>query len=92
MQCAGCHGDTYGVFSDVPTQLLNVARIPGLRFVEPFDPQGSYLWHKLAGTHREVGGTGGRMPQGGPFLTEAELDLMELWILQGAAPLDEFVD
>lgn len=91
LQCRGCHGNTYGVSSVNPTQLLAFSRdVPRMRFVEPFDPDSSYLWHKLAGTHTrpDVGGRGNRMPQGGPFLTAAELDRFELWILQGAAPLE----
>jgi cytochrome c553 len=53
--------------------------------VAPGDPEGSYLWHKLQGTHREVGGSGTPMPQIGT-LSEEELASIEAWIAGGAAP------
>ncbi len=57
--------------------------VRGMDYVEPGDPQGSYLWHKLAGTHTDVGGGGGRMPSSSG-LPESTLDIIEEWILEGA--------
>lgn len=53
--------------------------------VAPSDPEGSYLWRKLQGTHREVGGSGTAMPQIG-MLSDEELASIEAWIAGGAAP------
>ena len=55
------------------------------RLVRPWLPANSYLWRKLEGTHLDAGvlGEGGRMPQGGA-LNDAELHLVESWILEGA--------
>lgn len=55
-----------------------------LDYVEPGDPCASYLYHKLAGSQLEVGGTGGQMPLGGE-LTEAELATVTNWIKNNAA-------
>ncbi|MEM7234297.1 MAG: hypothetical protein AAF517_19115, partial [Planctomycetota bacterium] len=54
--------------------------------VWPFFPERSYLFHKLRGTHLQddIGGSGDRMPQGGGFLGDERLRLIESWILQGA--------
>lgn len=52
--------------------------------VLPGRPSQSYLWHKMAGTQAAVGGSGDRMPQGGPFLSDADMDAIRAWILEGA--------
>lgn len=52
--------------------------------VAPGDSQASYLLHKLLGTQNTVGGSGERMPFGGPYLPDAEIDLIRDWIDQGA--------
>ena len=62
------------------------AQQDALALVEPGEPELSYLWHKLAGTHLEVGGEGERMPKGGEPLTVAQIDLVRAWIELGAEP------
>jgi hypothetical protein len=52
--------------------------------VLPGRPSQSYLWHKMSGTQADVGGSGDRMPQGGPFLSPDEMDAIRAWILEGA--------
>lgn len=54
----------------------------GLRYVEPFRPDQSYLWWKLNGL---PGIQGAAMPLVGS-LTQDELDTIEAWILDGAEP------
>lgn len=49
------------------------------------NPDKSYLWHKLNGTQLDVGGSGTRMPVSSP-LDASELDVIEHWIMDGAAP------
>jgi hypothetical protein len=67
-------------------QLVGVAaEQTDLDRVTPNDLEASYLWHKLQGTHMDVGGTGTRMPATGP-LPDEELELVRAWILQGALP------
>lgn len=56
---------------------------PLLRVV-PGRPSQSYLWHKIAGTQATVGGSGERMPQGGPYLPQDAADAVRAWILEGA--------
>ena len=46
----------------------------------PNDPANSYLYRKIAG----AGITGDRMPQGGPYLTDAQTKLVRDWIRRGA--------
>ncbi len=56
-----------------------------LNFIEPGDPEMSYLWHKLNGTQSEVGGYGNDMPMGMlTRLTPQEIETIEAWILAGA--------
>ena len=61
----------------------NQAFPPKLR-VAPGDPNDSYLIHKLEGT--DPGLFGSRMPFGGPYLSQAEIDVIRQWILDGAEP------
>src|SRR5690606_34287913 len=49
-------------------------------YVDPFDPDLSYLFNKVEGT-----GIGSRMPLNAPPLTQEQLDAIRRWILEGAA-------
>ena len=57
-----------------------------LKKVAPGDVDGSYLWHKLAGTHVDVGGSGDQMPKGAAPLSGDQIDLVAQWIGEGALP------
>ena len=48
------------------------------------DPEASYLLYKLKGTHRQVGGTGLRMPMHQPPLSASLITQFETWITAGA--------
>jgi MFS family permease len=65
------NANTVGVASIEMPQLLRVA---------PSDPSNSYLYRKITG----AGITGDRMPQGGPYLTDAQIKLVRDWIRRGA--------
>jgi hypothetical protein len=65
------YANTVGVPSTEMPQLLRVA---------PSDPTNSYLYRKITG----AGITGDRMPQGGPYLTDAQMKLVRDWIRRGA--------
>jgi hypothetical protein len=54
---------------------------PTLQRVKPGDPASSYLISKLEGVN--IGNTN-RMPLGGPFLDQATIDSVKVWIAQGA--------
>jgi hypothetical protein len=54
--------------------------MPSLLRIAPSDPANSYLYRKVIGS----GITGDRMPQGGPFLTDAQIKLIRDWIRRGA--------
>ncbi len=54
--------------------------MPQLRRVQPGDHTNSYLYRKITG----VGITGDRMPQGGPYLNDAQIKLVRDWIRRGA--------
>ncbi len=58
--------------------------------IEPFDPDNSYLLHKLRGTQASVGGSGQRMPRGGPFLSAATINTIEDWVLAGAPETNDW--
>lgn len=62
--------------------LVNVASVQvALNRVTPGDAENSYLIHKLDG---RSGIVGDRMPTNGPFLTTAQVDIIEQWINDGA--------
>ncbi|HEY2090391.1 MAG TPA: hypothetical protein VGJ81_00750 [Thermoanaerobaculia bacterium] len=84
----GCH-DLIGRQSDQVltasqsyNQIVNhpSVEMPSLSRVTPLDPAGSYLYRKITG----AGITGDRMPQGGPFLSDAQIKLVRDWIRRGA--------
>jgi hypothetical protein len=50
------------------------------RYVVPFDPDASYVIHKLEGT----GICGVRMPRGRAPLSTADTDTIRTWIAEGA--------
>ena len=89
--CSACHSGIGGVLPGVMnltagnsfTSLVNVMSIevPSLDRIEPGDPDNSYMIQKLMGT----AGVGSRMPQGGPFLDQATMDMIREWITDGAA-------
>jgi len=64
------------------TQIVNhpSGEIPSLMRVAPGDPANSYLYRKITG----AGITGDRMPQGGPYLSDAQIKLVRDWIRRGA--------
>jgi len=55
--------------------------MPGLNRVTPGDPDNSYLIMKLEGNPAILGN---RMPEGGPYLSQAEINVIRRWILDGA--------
>lgn len=63
--------------------LVNVAssQVPELDRVEPGDPDNSYMIRKLEGTNS----VGERMPFGGPYLDQADINVIRQWITDGAS-------
>lgn len=61
------------------------SQLPAMLLVEPGSSETSYLWHKMANTHKSVGGKGKVMPPGGK-LGKSELDVVKQWIDGGAQP------
>ena len=90
--CAGCHSGVGrppdgGIRLDANAahaDLVNARSVgkPAAVRVIPGDPNNSYLVHKLEGRADIVGS---RMPFGGPFLPQADVDVIRMWIARGAA-------
>jgi hypothetical protein len=84
----GCHdalGRQEGQILTVGRSYANTVGVPSVEMpqllrVAPNDPTNSYLYRKITG----AGITGDRMPQGGPFLTDAQTKLVRDWIRRGA--------
>jgi mono/diheme cytochrome c family protein len=91
--CSECHG------GDNPKKGLDLSKgtgyarlvgvksqeVPGMALIKAGEPAGSYLWLKL--THTATEGKG--MPRtlfSSKKLPQAELDLVQNWIIQGANP------
>jgi len=91
-RCAVCHSGTGAELpesmnltsvAESGAALVGVASTqqPAVLRVAPGDPENSYLIHKLEG---RAGIEGERMPQGGPFLSDAEIEQVRAWITAGA--------
>lgn len=66
---------SYGLLVDVPS-----SQVPAILRVAPGDPDNSYLIQKLEGT----ASVGVQMPEGGPPLPQATIDVIRQWISDGA--------
>ena len=88
--CVACHAgataplglrlasaNSYALLVGVPS-----GEEPSLLRVEPGDPNNSYLIQKLEGT----AATGGRMPLDGTPLSQADINVIRQWIIDGALP------
>jgi hypothetical protein len=62
---------------------IDTARLAGLKRVDAGHPENSFLLVKLQGPPPDQGS---RMPLGGPYLSDAEVQLIRNWIAQGAQP------
>lgn len=75
----GLRLDEANAFND----LVSVqARQVGLLRVDPFNPDQSYLVHKVEGSQS----VGSQMPLGGPPVPAEDLQLIRQWIADGALP------
>lgn len=63
--------------------LANAQQLPSMPLVDPGDPDNSYFFLKLEGTHVAAGGSGDSMPVGFS-ITPDELEFVRQWILDGA--------
>lgn len=85
---SGCHGGAAAQqglrldpgFSAGNLICVHAPRDPSQIRVIPGDPDNSLIIHKLEGTQT----LGDRMPQGGPYLPQATIDVIRQWIANGA--------
>lgn len=91
-QCAACHVDRsvpsagFSLRWDATLRerlLAPATQAPDMPRITPGDPERSYLWHKVSGTHRQLGGRGERCPVDAPPLDEATMNLLRTWIESG---------
>lgn len=86
-----CHGDgepepdlgigrAYDNIVGVPSN-----DVKGMLLVAPGAYEDSYLWHKIAGSHSQVGGAGKRMPPNDE-LQPGDMAAIQQWIVEGALP------
>ncbi len=68
------------------SNVVNVAarQLLSMNRVTPNQPDNSYLVHKVQDTHMAAGGSGSRMPEGQPPLSQSDIDLIRAWIQAGA--------
>jgi mono/diheme cytochrome c family protein len=86
-RCAPCHvgGQSAGMSlaNDFTVATVGVAstELPSMNRIEPGDREKSYLFHKIRGTHLQVGGSGARMPLSGPpYLSDEEIERIGKYI------------
>ena len=81
----GDHATEAGLDLTAGNAFANLVNAPSVQValdrVTPGDAENSYLIHKLDG---RAGIVGDRMPTNGPFLTAAQVDVIEQWINDGA--------
>ena len=75
--CTGCHGGSGGLSLSTYTNLMTGGNSGAV--VTPGDGSGSRLVKKLRGTASED-----RMPKGGVFWNDTDINLIETWINEGA--------
>lgn len=88
--CTACHAGAsapLGLRLDAASSFAMLVGVPSVevptvRRVAPGDPDASYLVQKIEGR----AAVGGRMPLGGPPLTQTSIDLVRQWIAAGAPP------
>ena len=81
----GSGGLKMGTVDEAFMNLVGVAAQEApLSRIEPGDREASYLWHKINGTHVEVGGSGNQLPLGAPPLDPVIVELIGQWIDDGA--------
>ncbi|MCH9015385.1 MAG: Ig-like domain-containing protein [Gemmatimonadetes bacterium] len=88
---SGCHAGTNpeeGQDLSSGQAFSNVVDVPSnqsaLMRVLPFDPDQSYLVHKIEGTQLSVGGSGSLMPLTGSPLSANQIAIIRSWITKGA--------
>ncbi len=89
--CGGCHD---GGGSNLPGSMnldgnayLAMVNVPSLQAasfmrIRPYDADSSYVYHKIKTTSTVR--TLERMPDGGPYLSDATIDTIRTWITEGA--------
>jgi hypothetical protein len=89
--CTACHigaNAPQGMRLDAANSyamIVNVQsnEVPGLKRINPGNPDSSYLVQKIQGT----AAVGVRMPANGPpYLTQTQIDLVRRWVAAGAPP------
>ena len=89
---SGCHAGTapqQGMNLSAGVAYANIVCVPsterpGMMRIRPFEPDSSYLFHKIQGTQTTVGGSGAQMPLGAAPLSAQQISLIRTWITQGA--------
>lgn len=89
---SGCHAGTapqQGMNLSAGAAYANIvcvasAERPGMMRIRPFEPDSSYLFHKIQGTQTTIGGSGAQMPLGAAPLSAQQISLIRTWITQGA--------
>ncbi len=85
--CISCHGGTSGVtLSSYESVINSVGDQYGRNIVVPGNPSGSPIVDKISNANPQFGE---RMPQGGPYLSEAQIAAIIDWISRGATTSDE---
>ena len=88
----GCHvgsSPAQGMSLGAGQTFSNVVNVQAIQLstmnrVTPNQPDNSYLVHKVQDTHMAAGGSGNRMPEGQPPLSQSDIDLIRAWIQAGA--------
>ena len=91
--CSGstCHaggGLTQPHLDDYEAVVDQASSVEGLDYIEPGDPDASYLYAKVTGAQAAVGGGGSDMPLSADPLSDDDLATLSTWITDGAPPAE----
>ena len=90
--CARCHLSSVTEYEEITANRAGYTdewynACINMMWIEPFEPDRSFLVHKIQGTYLDVGAQGGDvMPLDGATLSEMEIDIIREWIQGGALP------
>ena len=89
--CAGCHAESMEDYTVLMQQRagavddLNNACV-NMMWVEPNEPEKSFLLHKIEGTFLDIGALGGNMMPDESGVAPEDADIIRGWIAEGAHP------
>ena len=90
-ECAQCHLQAIQTYETVMNSRAGVMNelfnaCINMMWIEPFQPENSFLLHKIEGTHLDIGAQGGSTMPNEQGVDPQDATIIRQWILAGALP------